>query len=411
MNFLRWTPAPEGLDPVQRKNFIYVQIDGVAVGLWGAVSPFLPVFLARLGASNVQVGWLTSMPAVSGLLFVMLIGFLMQLSKRAVPWYSVGRLLVVSCYAFTGLAPFFVPREYLIVTILAIWAFATIPQTIVNVAFSVVMNGVAGPQYRYDLMSRRWSVLGLTNAVAVALVGQVLDRLDFPFNYQIVFIVMSFAGLLSFYFSSHIELPEIERVVRSEGLSLKQRSRNFVSLIRGQSAFTSFMFKRFVFFTGTTLAAPLFPLYFVREVQASDAWIGIINTVQSAIMLIGYTFWTHQSRIRGSRFVLIWTTLGLAMYPILTAFTRDVQLIVVYAAVAGVVQAGLDLVFFDELMKTIPAEHTATFVSIAQSLQYISTAVSPLVGTFLADHIGLGGALVVSGVIRLTAFVLFIRGK
>ena len=98
-------------------------------------------------------------------------------------------------------------------------------------------------------------------------------------------------------------------------------------------------------------------------------------------------------------------------FPILVAFTRDVQWIVVYAAIAGVFQAGLDLVFFDELMKTIPVEYAAMFVAIAQSLQYFSTVASPLVGTLLADYIGLGGALIVSGGIRLVAFTLFLLKK
>jgi asparagine synthase (glutamine-hydrolysing) len=47
----------------------------------------------------------------------------------------------------------------------------------VNVAFSVVMNAVAGPEHRYDLMSRRWSILGLTSAFTVALVGTGGDEL------------------------------------------------------------------------------------------------------------------------------------------------------------------------------------------------------------------------------------------
>jgi MFS family permease len=411
LNFLHWSPAPEGLEPVQRRNFINVQIDGVAVGLWGAVSPFLPVFLARLGASNFQVGMLTSMPAMTGLFLALVIGRMIQSSRRVVPWYSFGRVLVVACYGITGILPFFVPADYIVVAILIVWAFATVPQIIVNVAFSVVMSGVAGPKLRYDLMSRRWSVLGLTNSIAVAIVGQVLDRLAFPINYQLVFVVMSFAGLISFYYSSHIQLPEIEPPPTTQGQSLSNRLQDFISLVRGQPKFTSFMFKRFIFFTGTTLAAPLFPLYYVREVQASDAWIGIINTVQSAILLIGYAFWTRQSRARGSRFVLLWTTLGLTAFPILVAFTRDVQWIVVYAAIAGVFQAGLDLVFFDELMKTIPVEYAAMFVAIAQSLQYFSTVASPLVGTALADYIGLGGALIVSGGIRLVAFGLFLWKK
>ena len=78
--------------------------------------------------------------------------------------------------------------------------------------------------------------------------------------------------------------------------------------------------------------------------------------------------------------MLLWTTLGLAIYPTLTAFTNRVELIVVYATLAGLFQAGLDLVFFDELMKTVPPEYSATFVSLAQSLQYVSMVASPLVG-------------------------------
>jgi len=36
---------------------------------------------------------------------------------------------------------------------------------------------------------------------------------------------------------------------------------------------------------------------------------------------------------------------------------------------------------------------------------------SPLVGTFLADYIGLGGALLVSAALRLAGFALFALSK
>ncbi len=78
---------------------------------------------------------------------------------------------------------------------------------------------------------------------------------------------------------------------------------------------------------------------------------------------------------------------------------------------AGIFQAGLDLVFFDELMRTVPPKYSATFVSLAQSLQYLSTVASPLVGTFLADHIGIGGGLLVSAALRLIGFGLFAWSK
>ncbi len=333
---IAWKPpelltAPAGLGETQRRNFVYVQIDGIAVGLWGAVAPFLPVFLTRLGASNFQVGLLSSMPAFAGLFLAIIVGRYLQTRKKIVPWYSSGRLLVVMCYALTGLMPFIVPREMLVPAILGVWALATIPQIIVNVAFSVVMNGVAGPEHRYDLMSRRWSVLGLVTSITVAIVGQVLEQLQFPINYQIVFVGLSLAGFLSYYYSSHIELPEAEPPPSIPGESFRARVKNMLALIQSQPAFTSFMVKRFVFVFGTTLSNPLFPLYYVREVQASDAWIGIISMAQTVVMIVGYGLWVRQSKERGGRFVLLWTTFGLALYPIFTAFTVRVEWIVIYA--------------------------------------------------------------------------------
>jgi MFS family permease len=393
--------------PVQRKNFLNVQIDGIGIGLASAAGPFLPVFLTRLGASNFEVGLLTSMPAITGLFFAIAVGRFLQTRRNVVPWFSGARLLVISSYAATGLATFFVPQEHLVKVVLLIWALATLPQTVVAVSFSVVMNAVAGPNHRYELMSRRWSVLGLTTAVTVALVGQVLVRIGFPLNYQVVFLGLSLGGLISYYFSSHIELPDVEPPARQEGLSLAERSKSYARLILNERDFVRFSIQRFVFLSGTMLSIPLFPLYYVREVQANDAWIGIINTAQTAVLLVGYFLWTRGSKLRGSRFVLLWTTFGLTIYPALVASTHRVELIALFAGLAGIFQAGLDLVFFDELMKTVPAEYSATFVSLAQSLQYLSAIFAPLLGTLLANHIGIGGALLVSAALRFFGFGLF----
>ena len=407
MRLPRLSLAPPEATPVQKRNFTTIQIDAIGVGLASAASPFLPVFLARLGATNLQVGLLTAMPGFTGFFLAILVGRFLQSRTKIVPWFSGSRLLVLSAYAATGLAPFIVPEEYLIFTILGIWAAATIPQTAVAVAFSVVMNAAAGPTMRYELMSRRWSILGFTNAIAVAIAGQVLNKLGFPFNYQMVFISLSLGGLVSYYYSSRIELPDTLAHESQVGKSFTQRRRDFFALILNEKEFIRISIKRFVFMTGMLLATPILPLYYVREVEANDAWIGLINTAQMVVLVLGYFLWTREHRMHGSRFVLIWTTFGLTLYPVLVASTQQVELMVLFAALAGIFQAGIDLVFFDELMKTIPVEYSATFVSLAQSIQYISASIAPIIGTVLATYIGLGGALMVSAAIRFIGALLF----
>src|SRR5512143_4240994 len=109
---------------VQKRNFRYVQIDAIGVSIASIAAPFLPVFLTRLGASNFQVGLLTSMPGVTGLILAILVGRFLQTRSSIVPWYSLSRLLVISCYALTGVFTLLLPQGAMVTATLIIWALA-----------------------------------------------------------------------------------------------------------------------------------------------------------------------------------------------------------------------------------------------------------------------------------------------
>lgn len=402
-------PQTEDEIQIQKRNFRNVQVDGVGVSISSVAQPFLPVFLTRLGATNFQVGLLTSMPGVTGLILALFVGRFLQTRRNIVPWYSLSRLMVILCYALTGILTLLIAQEYVIVSTLLIWAFASIPQTALAVAFSVVMNAVAGPEGRYALLSRRWAIFGVTGVVGTFIVTRLINLISFPLNYAIMFLVLSLGGFLSFYFSRRIELPDQIPPPISDSRSPIEGVRNYLDLLRANPAFVSFSLKRFVYFSAIVLSLPIMPLYLVREVHANDAQIGTVTMAMNLVMLAGYYLWPRVSRSRSGRFVLLATTFGMTLYPALSAATSRIELIIIYAGIAGLFQAGLDLVFFDELMKTVPPEYSATFVSLAQSMQYLATILAPLLGTWLANYIGLGGALWVSAGLRLLGFLLFLK--
>jgi len=401
-------PTEEQLQ-IQKQNFRNVQIDGVGVSISNVSAPYLPVFLTRLGASNFQVGLLSSMPGVTGLIIAIFVGRFLQTRKNVVPWYGLSRLLVIMCYALTGILTLFADQQYLIIATLAIWAFATIPQTALAVAFSVVMNAVAGPEGRYALLSRRWAIFGLTGVIGTFIVTRVIDLLQFPLNYAIMFLVLSLGGFMSYYFSNKIQIPDQPPAPASRGRFTGNRAGNYLALLRAYPSFISFASKRFVYLSALALSLPVMPLYYVRAVHATDSQIGTITMTMMLLMLVGYFLWPRLSRRRGGRYVLLATTFGMILHPALTASTTRAEWVILIAALAGFFQSGLDLVFFDELMKTVPPEHGATFVALAQSMQYFSTVLAPLVGTWVAGYIGLGGALWLSAGLRLIGFLLFLQ--
>ncbi|MEP6894393.1 MAG: MFS transporter [Chloroflexota bacterium] len=402
-------PNPLNDLQVQKRNFRNVQVDGVGVSLSNIAAPYLPVFLTRLGASNFQIGLLSSMPGMTGVLLAIFVGRFLQSRRSVVPWYSLSRLLVVMCYAVTGVLTLLLAEKYLVIATLGIWAFATLPQIALAVAFTVVMNAVAGPEGRYALLSRRWAILGVTGVVGTFIVTRVINLIAFPTNYAVMFLVLSLGGFLSFYFSNQLQIPDQVSAPQQKKSSSREGLKDFLALLRANPAFVSFASKRFVYLSALALSLPVMPLYYVHEVNATDSQIGTFSMAMTIVMLIGYFLWPRLSRHRGGRFVLLATTFGMVFYPALVASTTHVNLIILISGLAGLFQSGLDLVFFDELMKVIPAEQGATFVAMAQSMQYFSTVLAPLVGTWVIGYIGLSGALWLSAGLRLIGFLLFLR--
>jgi MFS family permease len=407
----RWINIPQNSPEMDRTNFRNVQIDAVGVALGTAIAPFLPVLLTRLNANTFQVSMLTFMPAIAGLILAIPLGQFLQTRKNIVPWFSAARLAVLSSYGLTGILLIIFPQTGAILGILGLWAIATIPQTVLNITFSVVMNKVSGPTGRYELMSHRWSLMGFTNAIAALIAGELLETWEFPRNYQLVFIIFSIGGLISYYFSSRINIPDNIVTYETVKHSIKDRVKGYIHLIFSEKPFVSFVAKRFLFLSGAALANPLLPIYYVKNLGSSDFWIALINIAASTTVIFGYFLWMNQTRHRGSHMVLVAATFGGSLYPILTGISQQVWPVVIFAGLNGIFQAGINLVFFDELMNRVPPDQSATFVAAAQMTQYLSLIAAPLFAPWISDTLGIRAGLVIAGSLSLLGFFSFFMEK
>jgi hypothetical protein len=397
-------PRPSHSDEIHNDRMM--RGDSVAMGAINAASTFLPVFVARLGGSAFEVGLLTAIPAVFAVFLAIPVGQVLQRRPDIVAWYSRGRMLAHLSYVAMAVAVLVAPPELAVPAVLVVWALAAVPSTIGIVAFPVVMDGAAGPRGRLELMSRRWSIMGVTTAIAVALVGIVLDRLPFLQGYALIFAAFSVLGVVSWWYSSRY------RVVGhgpddATAAPLWTRIRGMVDIVRAYPAFLSYSARQLVYIAGVRLTLPLIPLYYVHELRAPDAWIGIIATAQALSLLVGYLYWRRQARVRGRAFMLLATLLVSALYPVAISFTGNVLVVAVLAAIASLFAAGVDLALFDELMDRIPRQYGVTFTALDTTFANAATIVAPLVGAAIAETIGIHDALRVGSVITLFSVVLF----
>lgn len=391
-------------------NAAVMRWDSVAMGVVNTASTYLPVLIARLGGSAFAIGLLTAIPAVAGFALAIPIGHYLQRRGNAVVWYSVARFVANLTYVLIAVTIVVAPREVAVPIIIAIWALAAVPSTMGMVLFPIVMDGAAGPHGRLELMSRRWSYMGLTTAIAVSIIGQFLDRIPFPLGYAIVFASVTMAGIASYYFSRQFRIPAV--VIPPAGEppgSIRDRLRKAVALIRGQSAFLHYSVRQLVYVSGTRLVMPLIPLYYVTTVRAPDAWIGIIATGQSLALLAGYQFWRRQSRLRGTRILLLIAMLAASLYPAALSLTDQLIVVAALTTVASFFIAGVDLILFDELMRTVPRAYGVTFAAIDTTLVNMATVVTPLAGAAIAGFLGIELALRFGALVSLAGVVLFVQ--
>ncbi len=384
--------------------------DSVAMGVINASSTFLPVLIARLGGTAFHIGLLTAIPAVAGFTLAIPIGQYLQRKSNVVAWYSGARFVASMSYSAIAIAVVLAPRDIVIPLIMTIWAIAAIPSTIGMVLFPIVMDGAAGPHGRMELMSLRWSVVGLTMAIVTTVIGQFLDRFPFPVNYAIVFAAFSLAGVASFYYARQFRIPRVEPPALVAGRrSPRVRFRDGIALLRSYPAFLGYSIRQIVYISGNRMVLPLIPLYYVTVVDAPDAWIGIIATGQALALLGGYQVFRRISRRRGTRLLLILALTVSSIFPIALSLTDQLVLVAVLATVAGFFAAGVDLILFDELMRAIPRQYGVTFTSIDTTLVNLATIIAPLIGAALVGLVSIEFALRVGAAISLVGVVLFAR--
>ena len=392
---------------VRARNYRLVQLDSVFIGVVNASGTFLPVFVLRLGASANDVGLLTALPALTAFALAIPFGRWLQGRRNIVPWYSRLRLVAWSSYAIMAGVAAVLPREQAIPGILAVWAIASLPSTAGLVGFAMVMDGAAGPGGRFDLLGRRWAIAGVTAAVAVALGGQLLTVFPFPLNFEILLVIISLAGFGSYLQSSRLVIPDQVPAGGPADAPWRERLLGLWRLIAANRPFIGFEQRSFVYVLAIGLSLPVIPLFYVNEVGAPDAWIGIIASASSAGSVLGYIAARQLARRGGASTTLLPSLLLAALVPALLWATAWLPAVAALGFVSGVAGAGAQLALFDQMMRRIPQEHGVTFSSVDQALSNFAIMVAPNVGGILAIALGIRPTLLVIGAIGLVAFVLF----
>ncbi len=413
----RFVPFFRGPDPrhVRQRNIWHLYQDLIWLGFASAASTYINVYAIRLGASKELIGLRTSIPSLVVVLLRIPAAQWMERTPNRKPLIvrslAASRLLYLLIFLLPWLAnlPLLrqVPQAPLLVWVVILMG---IPSVLSAAGWDTFFAEVVPEQRRARVVSARNTMTNLITLTVVPLMGSFLDWVVFPLNYQIIFLLAFVGAVGSTWHVNRIQQVGPPRTAKDpRPFNLKEVR----EILSGSPEFAALVIGTFVYQWAISIASPLFSIYFIEDLGASDSWIGWRTTLASVASIAAYRFWPRQIERRGERHgdtkILALTAPMMALFPFLTGLTRTLTPNLFIVLIPRIFGAAVMLARYNILLRISPTDRRPTYIAIYAILANIAAFMAPLIGVRLADWIGIQGVFFVSAGLRLTAALVYQR--
>jgi MFS family permease len=415
-----------------RSNFLHLYADVFWYGvLLGSSMAFIAVYASRLGAGSFQIGLLTAGPSVVNLLFSLPAG-------RWLEQRSLYRITYLTAFWNRLTYVFMIPLPWLFSDRVQVWMLVLIslimslPGTILAIAFNALFAEVVPAEFRAEVVGKRNALLAISTALASLGCGQLLDRISFPLNYQVVFTIGAIGAMMSTYhlwkiqpirhFNPNRNSAPIHDLARPGIPKLLDALRRPIGLrhlllsndepllrwdiLRGK--FGSFIAACLFFYIFVYLPIPLFPLFLVHDLHLSDGAISLGNALYYVSMLIFSLSLRRWSERLGNRRILAIGGLTIFLYPLFTGLAKNAILYWVGTFVSGSAWALANAGLVNRLMERVPEDDRPAHMALHNLVLNIGILVGSLLGPTFGEALGLRNAILFSVLLRLLGGVFLV---
>jgi hypothetical protein len=411
---------------ITRANIRHLYADIFWFGiLGGSALAFLNVYAARLGASAMQIGLLTAGPAIVNLL----------ISLPAGRWLEGQALIPVSFWSSLLARAFYIPLIFLpwlfddplqISAMIWITLAMSLPGAILAISFNALFAGAVPADQRADVVGRRNALLAASMVLSTLLSGQILDRVPFPLNYQIVFGIGAAGALISSYHLRQLRSVDFQTAAANAGRRRTPRPPRLRELFLGlidqpfsrlpvvkpellRGPFGRFIGAYLIFYTFQYLCLPLFPLAYVNDLNLTDGMISLGSSLFYVTMFLISLRLGYLAHRFGHRIMLAVSAMAFSLYPFLLGVSDGPLLFWVASLLGGLVWGAISASLVNRLMERVPEDQRAAGMALHNLALNLGILVGSLSGPLLGEALGIQPALLVgSGLRFLAGFLLLL---
>lgn len=364
---------------------------------------FFPIFaITILGATNYQVGLISSLPPLMALLMTIPAAILLN---RA---HVQKKLVAMSVLLARLLFILIIALVYIPSTAFQSWAFLivialmSVPNTVANIGWQTLIGGLVNNSRRGAFFSDRNRLLTMVGLVSTLVIGILMkDASDNVVAYQILFAVAFGFGLLEVFFL----LKHDEGEVKIEGPVKKKKLMDWS--IFQHSRYVWFLVGALFFNFTWQMAWGIFNIYHVRVVGATIFWISMFSVGSMLMQILTFPLWKKWAENRSNVLVFTWAAIGMATTPFLTVLSKNLYYLTLVQTTSGFFLSGVVLLLFNLLLEQSPEKLRTYCITSYNVLLSVVAFLAPQIGIWLLEMYGVDNAMYINSSLRLLSALLF----
>ncbi len=383
-------------------NIRYLYLEILFASTLGAiVVTYNNLFAVRLGATTALIAVLTSVPSLLVAVTSIPSARLLEKKTNRKAWLLGSLLFIRLGHLVIVLLPIIAPNNaafWLVMWVIVLNA----PAAFFNNGFNAMLAELVPERRRAFVFSRRTIIYSLATVLVLGATGRYLDSTasQFPVNYQLMYLFGVVTVLGSNYYLMRLVIPN------STVLS-SAKDQSDVTHTPLSRPMRSMLINMFVYQLGLQLSGPLFIIYYVNTLHATDGMISVNGAAGTLGVVFGLFMWEKLLHRRTFGWALRTATLGTWIFPFTVALSHDFTLIIAANFVVNLLHPGVDLSSLNVIFKISRPEQRNMNMSYYTTVTSISAFVAPLAAVPLADHIGIPGVMLMAASLRFLGGLLF----
>lgn len=364
---------------------------------------FFPIFaITILGATNYQVGLISSLPPLMALFMTIPAAILLNrahLQKKLVAMsVLIARLMFLLIIGLVYI-PSQPTQAWLFLIIVALM---NLPNTVANIGWQTFISGLVKESRRGEFFSDRNRLLTIVGLISTLSIGVVMkDASANVIAYQILFGIAFCFGLLEVF----LLLKHEEEPAKTEGLVGRKKAMDWT--IFKHKNYVAFLIAALVFNFAWQMAWGIFNIYHVRDVGATIFWISMFSVGSMLAQFISFPLWRKWAEKRSNTLVFVWAAIGMATTPFLTVLSTNLYYITLIQTSSGFFLAGIVLLLFNLLLEQSPEAVRTYCITTYNVLLSVVAVIAPQVGILLLNTLGVEVAMYINSAVRFFSALLF----